>query len=447
MLETFTANFTGKPREAKLEGRDHLVFPGCILRVGVHSGSNGATLYEKKDIETYLPAWNQKPVVINHPVENGVFVSADSPTILSNSKVGVISSNVMKGDGQFCDIWLDKGRLTEVYPSLLEAIAEGIAIELSTGLFSDNEKKEGEWNGKHYDQIARVYRPDHLALLPDKVGACSLADGCGMFTASEAIPLERMLKIRDGLNSLWKGVPVTSNCSCKSKGHVMERKAQIDALVASGDWEESDRPELEKMDEKLFSREVKRNERTIKLNKEIEALKEKKEKEKPAEKTKEEIRNEAINSLIASKNYEEADRKSLAALEDNLFAKVVKAAVPAKEPEKKAATTEEFLESVPQEFRETLTNGLNAHKAQRASIVDAILANKANSFTKEELADEVVYTMQRLQKIAKGFLANSENKADQTSKFDFLGNVGGHVSNGAANIPVLDTPVWEPAKA
>lgn len=30
------------------------------------------------------------------------------------------------------------------------------------------------------DAVARNHRPDHLAILPDQVGACSLADGAGL---------------------------------------------------------------------------------------------------------------------------------------------------------------------------------------------------------------------------------------------------------------------------
>ena len=38
----------------------------------------------------------------------------------------------------------------------------------------------GDWNGKAYVGIARNYRPDHLAILPDMKGACSIADGAGL---------------------------------------------------------------------------------------------------------------------------------------------------------------------------------------------------------------------------------------------------------------------------
>jgi len=39
---------------------------------------------------------------------------------------------------------------------------------------------EGVWNEEEYHSIVRNYRPDHLALLPGAIGACSWEDGCGI---------------------------------------------------------------------------------------------------------------------------------------------------------------------------------------------------------------------------------------------------------------------------
>jgi len=53
-------------------------------------------------------------------------------------------------------------------------------IEVSVGVFSDEEVEQGEWNGEQYMAIAKGLRPDHLAILPDMIGACSIEDGCGI---------------------------------------------------------------------------------------------------------------------------------------------------------------------------------------------------------------------------------------------------------------------------
>ena len=36
-----------------------------------------------------------------------------------------------------------------------------------------------EYKGKRYHEVHRALEPDHIALLPDEVGACSVQDGCG----------------------------------------------------------------------------------------------------------------------------------------------------------------------------------------------------------------------------------------------------------------------------
>lgn len=65
---------------------------------------------------------------------------------------------------------------------MLDALEAGRPMELSTGLFTQNEPAPAgaTFNGRPYDYVARNYRPDHLAVLPDQIGACSLADGCGV---------------------------------------------------------------------------------------------------------------------------------------------------------------------------------------------------------------------------------------------------------------------------
>ena len=53
-------------------------------------------------------------------------------------------------------------------------------MEVSTGLFTENVQANGVFGGKAYHAIATNYRPDHLAILPDQIGACSIEDGAGL---------------------------------------------------------------------------------------------------------------------------------------------------------------------------------------------------------------------------------------------------------------------------
>src|SRR6202008_4855408 len=51
--------------------------------------------------------------------------------------------------------------------------------DVSTGFFADTEAARGSFHGVPYTEIHHNIRPDHLAVLPEAVGACNWRDGCG----------------------------------------------------------------------------------------------------------------------------------------------------------------------------------------------------------------------------------------------------------------------------
>jgi hypothetical protein len=67
-----------------------------------------------------------------------------------------------------------------VSSDVLVAVKASQPVEVSVGVFTDEDEDEGEYNGEQYSAIAKNHRPDHLALLPGGVGACSVEDGCGI---------------------------------------------------------------------------------------------------------------------------------------------------------------------------------------------------------------------------------------------------------------------------
>ena len=135
--------------------------------------------------------WNHKPVVVYHPAQNGQGISACDPIILSNRQVGVIMNTecveTENGPGLKAEAWMEKDRMDKVDERIAVHIEKNTMMELSTGLFTNNEKTPGEWKGEKYDAIAHNFRPDHLALLPDLKGACSIEDGAG-FLRLNAVP-------------------------------------------------------------------------------------------------------------------------------------------------------------------------------------------------------------------------------------------------------------------
>jgi hypothetical protein len=165
-----------------------------MLVPGVLQGSKGPLLYPPDEVRKSPDDWNHIPIVVYHPMKDGKPVSARSPSILSKYGVGFVfhsrtdSKGVLKGEG-----WLDVEATRRVDKSVLDSVQLGKPIELSTGLFVDDEPApEGAIFNDHrgtrkYVGIARNYKPDHLAILPSGKGACSLADGCGVLINEAAM--------------------------------------------------------------------------------------------------------------------------------------------------------------------------------------------------------------------------------------------------------------------
>lgn len=162
----------------ELEGRDHFVVPSILMVTGVLNGSNGPLYYPADEIERSAHLWDGKPVVVYHPdmLTSG---RAGNPTVFNRQKVGVVFNARFDGKRLRADAWIDVQRVKQVDSRVLDAIQSHTMMELSTGLFTDTDTRMGTHNGRHYDATVCNYRPDHLALLPDKKGACSLADGAG----------------------------------------------------------------------------------------------------------------------------------------------------------------------------------------------------------------------------------------------------------------------------
>lgn len=185
-MEQLTFNIGGaKPRHETLDGKDYLAVPMAMLTEGVHAGSNGPLFYPREELSKTPGVWNMKPLVVYHPTQNGQGVSACTPAVIETRAIGIVMNSLFDNKLR-AEAWIDPIKCKKVDERVLNSVNKGEMVEVSTGLFTDNEQVEGEFNGKKYVAIARNYRPDHLAILPDKKGACSIADGAGLLQLNEA---------------------------------------------------------------------------------------------------------------------------------------------------------------------------------------------------------------------------------------------------------------------
>lgn len=162
------------------QGKRHLVVPVVMMKTGVHCGSHGPILHKIEELGKIVEAWNGIPITIEHPTQDGTPISANSPTIIDEKTVGRVYNAFVDGDKLKAECWLDEEKLISVSCEAYEYIKKQWPLDVSVGVFTEDEAEEGMWNGEEYSAVAYNHRPDHLALLPGSVGACSWADGCGI---------------------------------------------------------------------------------------------------------------------------------------------------------------------------------------------------------------------------------------------------------------------------
>lgn len=194
-METILSNAVGKLRKVWEGGREYYVVPMTTIVPGVLSGSQGALYYSPAENVKSVKLWDGFPLPVYHPTRNGQGVGIDDlePEEMAETVVGEVRNTRVSPDGSLKhDGWIDALVLRNVDTSLpaesrIEPrLLSGRPVELSTGLFTTNVPSPGvDPKGRPYNFLATRYRPDHIAILPDQVGACSLSDGCGVLVNVE----------------------------------------------------------------------------------------------------------------------------------------------------------------------------------------------------------------------------------------------------------------------
>lgn len=163
-------------------GKEYLVAPLSLIVPGVLPGSQGPLLYTAEDCANNVQNWNGVPLVAYHPTSlDGRAISASEQGVWERQGLGRVYASNFKGKLR-AEGWFDAKKTRQVDNRIYTALVSGAPMELSTGLYTQNEpaKNGANHNGKPYSHIARNYGPDHVAILPDQRGACSLNDGCGL---------------------------------------------------------------------------------------------------------------------------------------------------------------------------------------------------------------------------------------------------------------------------
>jgi hypothetical protein len=169
-----------EPKLTVHQEKAHLVVPVVMMVEGVHNGSQGPIFHSIEELGKFPDSWNGIPVVIYHPMKDDQPVSANSPEIIDTRTVGRVYNTNVDGKKLKAEVWFDEDKLNTISEGTLLAINDSKEIEVSLGMFTENEKEVGVYKEEEYTGIAHNHRPDHLAVLPDQKGACSCEDGCGI---------------------------------------------------------------------------------------------------------------------------------------------------------------------------------------------------------------------------------------------------------------------------
>lgn len=176
-------------------GREYTVVPVVAIVEGVLHGANAKhqEFAAASEFGKFPKAWDGRPVVMNHPQLNGVFVSAGMPEVLTDFGLGLIFNTSLDGKKLKCEAWLDHARIEELGGECLETlerIRNNEVVEVSVGAWVDVIPRIGSYSGKAYQGVWSGVAPDHLAFLSKgTTGACSVKDGCGvprLFSANVA---------------------------------------------------------------------------------------------------------------------------------------------------------------------------------------------------------------------------------------------------------------------
>jgi len=190
------------PRFIDKVGREYIDVPAIILGMQVIHGNGGyefgAELVTENALWSSINQWNDKPVVIYHTdgsareIENLVeekvgfvhsaeVIGAEYDEEVRNPRIKVM----LRLDVELLKQHGEDGQL------IIDTFDSGNIMEMSTGywlvewLF-----QEGSFRGREFSAIQVEIMPDHLALLPNAVGAYSIQDGGGANRNNKGEPMK-----------------------------------------------------------------------------------------------------------------------------------------------------------------------------------------------------------------------------------------------------------------
>lgn len=251
------ANMAPTVGEVDFNGKKFLSAPAVMLLPDV---LNGVLVTE--DVAAKFPeTWNGVPVTLGHPMKNNQHVDANQPDVLEEFKIGQLFGCKWE-DGKLKGFaYLDPDILGKKNQTLLDKIKANEMVEVSTGFFSDDDPTPGQWNGKDYTVVAKTIYPNHFAILPNGIGACSIAKGAGIPRVNQE---QEKTGIMDDIKSLFKSLAQKMNFRVNELSHGNVR-SRISAALADESKGLDTWAYVQEVFDKYFIYEVSEAGKTVKL--------------------------------------------------------------------------------------------------------------------------------------------------------------------------------------
>lgn len=433
-----------KARVETLEGREYTVVPMVMLTEGVHAGTSGPLYYPPEELSKTPVIWNHKPIVVYHPEMNGQGISACDVAVIETQKVGLIMNTKYSGGRLTSEAWLEKNKADKVDERIMAAVTANEMMEVSTGVFIDAEPTAGEWKTEKYIGIARNFRPDHLALLPDKIGACSIADGAGLLRnekktgmLKKLLSLAGVLDNEMSMSNIQSSLTAALNEKYGSKGLPGQPGYYIWVCDVYSNFA------IYENDGKLFRLGYTSSDTGVTLNDEkpveVKRVTEYRSVEgafvgnlHQPEESNIMDKNKKIDVIVgnASSGWTEADRKTLEGFTEIQLnalhsaitkpAAITPPAIPtpvvvpttpvvvapvgntATPPAPKIQTVDEYIAGAPSGIQDVLRNGQQVYADEKAKLIEVITGNKHCGFTKDELGNKPLGELKMLARLAAG---------------------------------------------
>jgi hypothetical protein len=191
LLQTRNKLTTNKDLVSRKEirGKDHIVVSGVSHMIG--DAVMNQIHYPAGETIKLSNSLGNKRIVMpsSHPTgDEGEFISASDPLALMSNFVGAFAFNFsMRGDRLISDIAIDPevANRTDTGKQIINAIENGDPIDVSTGFFLNIEDEEGFGSdGEPFLGVASNLFLDHVAFLPNEIGAKNKFEGVGLHVNS-----------------------------------------------------------------------------------------------------------------------------------------------------------------------------------------------------------------------------------------------------------------------